>query len=406
MLKKIWNAFRDDEGKEKRLRLADGGAWWDLFGVSSTSGKTVTAEYAMQLSAVWGCVTRTAAAVSSLPLDTYDGRGEASRTRVDIDRITTILRESPNSDQTAQEFWEMMTAWLLIDGNAYAEKSEFGGRLSALQPLPSNKTSVARDSDGNLVYRFVDRGKVEELPEDKILHIKGFSFGGDKGLSAIRYGANTFGSATATEEASAKIFANGMSASGVLSTSAVLKGDQRAQLQKIMEAYRGSSNAGKLMILESGLSYQQLVMNPEDAQMLETRRFNIEEICRWFGIPPVIIGHVSDGQTMWGSGVEAILLSWLTMGINPICRRIEARIKKQILRPYGHVNTYAEFNREALMQMDSNAKANYMSKMVQNGLFTRNEMRSKLNAPVMPGADVLTAQVNLAPLDQLGQKKK
>jgi HK97 family phage portal protein len=136
--------------------------------------------------------------------------------------------------------------------------------------------------------------------------------------------------------------------------------------------------------------------------MLENHRCSVEEMCRWFGMPPIIIGHAAQGQTMWGSGVEQILLAWLTLGIDPLCDRIEARIKKQLIRPSGNRRRYAEFNREALLQMDSAAKASFLSIMTQNGLMTRNEGRAKLNLPRVDGGDELTAQTNLAPLSTLG----
>src|SRR5690606_16736092 len=129
---------------------------------------------------------------------------------------------------------------------------------------------------------------------------------------------------------------------------------------------------------------------------------HIEEICRWFGVPPIMVGHAAQGQTMWGTGVEQIILQWMTTGLNPLAKRIEARIKKQLIRPTGNRRRYAEFNREALLQMDSTAKANFLSSMTQNGLMTRNEGRAKLNLPRVEGADQLTAQTNLAPLDRLG----
>ena len=169
-----------------------------------------------------------------------------------------------------------------------------------------------------------------------------------------------------------------------------------------MESYVSSSNAGKLMVMPTGLKYERLSLTPIDVQMLEHQRFSVEEMCRWFGMPPIIIGHAAQGQTMWGSGVEQILIAWLTLGIDPLCDRIEARIKKQLIRPTGNRRRYAEFNREALLQMDSAAKAAFLSMMTQNGLMTRNDGRAKLNLRRIDGADALTAQTNLAPLDQLG----
>lgn len=387
--------------KERRIALSDKTGMAAALGQQSYAGKTVSMETALKNATFWACVRLTAQAVSCLPLALYEKRPGDSREKVD-DPIGEILCESPNQDQTPLEFWETMVAWLMTNGNAYAEKSMIGNRLAALQPINSLQCTPTRKDDGTLVYRVSDRGKIEEFPRDKVFHLKGFGFGGDTGLSVVRYGVQTFGTAIATDEASARVFGAGLTASGVLSSDKTLTKPQRQQLTEIMEKYVGSSNAGKLMVLEAGLKYERLALTPLDAQMLETQRLNVETICRWFGMPPIIIGHAAQGQTMWGSGVEQILLAWLTLGIDPLCDRIEARIKKQLIRPTGNRKLYAEFNREALLQMDSKAKAAYLSTMTQNGLMTRNEGRAKLNLPRQDGGDELTAQTNLAPIGRLG----
>lgn len=390
--------------KDQRLRLRDGKAWAAAYGHRNHAGKTVTLETAIQLSTVWACIRLTAQAVSCLPLAMYERRGDDDRIRVGSDEdVAEVICDSPNEDQTPLEFWETNVAWLMAMGNSYSEKVSIGSRLAALQPIPGTHCHPVRTDDGELVYRITDRGKTEDLPRDKVFHLKGFGFGGDMGLSPIRFGVQTFGSAIAMEEASARVFGSGLQASGILtSEKGLTQPDQRTGVQQIMEQYVGSSNAGKLMVLPSGLKFERLSLTPMDAQMLEHQRFSVEEICRWFGMPPIVIGHAAQGQTMWGSGVEQILIAWLTLGIDPLCDRIEARIKKQLIRPTGNRNRYAEFNREALLQMDSTAKASFLSTMTQNGLMTRNEGRSKLNLRRVDGADALTAQTNLAPLDQLG----
>ena len=396
-------ALSDQEAaKQRRLPLADGVAWARFMGRDSASGKSVNLQSAMQLATVWACVRITSQMIGSLPIGIFARGDSDGRKPLGDHALAEVIEYSPNADQTSLEYWETQVAWLLTTGNAYSEKTVFGRKLSSLQPIASSHCTPRRNADGDLVFRINDRGKTEDLPRDKVFHLKGFGFGGDIGLSPINYGVQTFGAAIATDEAAGKIFGNGLNVSGVLSSDQILKRDQREQLAGIMTKYAGSSNAGKLMILEAGLKYQQMTLNPEDAQMLETRRFHIEEICRWFGIPPIIIGHAAQGQTMWGTGVEQILLAWLTTGINPILRRIEARISKDLILPGERRRVYCEFNREGLLQMDSVAKAAFLSSMTQNGLMSRNEGRSKLNLPRVDGADALTAQTNLAPLDQLG----
>lgn len=401
---KIYSAISDEIAKDRRLRLSGGAGWSSLFGQQSTSGKTVTLDSALQLATFWACVRVNAQAVSSLPGSMYEKRDDGSRVKVD-DPIAQVLSESPNADQTPLEYWESQVAWLMTRGNAYSERVYSGKTLTALEPIDASRCSPVRNSEGELEYHFTDRGKLEILPRDKIFHIKGFGQGlknRDEGLSVISYGVNSLGAAMAADESAGRMFGNGLQSSGVLTSDQSLKPEQRQELQRVMQAYAGSDKAGKMMILEAGLSFNPITMNPDDAQLLETRRFGIEEICRWSNTPPIIIGHAGDGQTMWGSGVEQIMLSWLTLGVDPMCDRIEARIKKQLIRPTGNRRRYFEFNREALLQMDSAAKANFLSSMTQNGLMTRNEGRSKLNLPNMAGGDVLTAQTNLAPLESLG----
>ncbi|MDO6486054.1 phage portal protein, partial [Shimia thalassica] len=216
---------------------------------------------------------------------------------------------------------------------------------------------------------------------DKVFHLRGFGPGDGIGMSAIAYGANSIGAALAADETAGSVFSNSMMPSGVLESDQTLTEPQREQLQAHLTTYVGSKKAGKTMLLEAGLKYNQLQMNPEDAQLLETRRYSVEDVCRWFGVPPIIIGHASQGQTMWGSGVEAIMLSWLTLGINPLLSRIESRIEKDLI-PIGKRGKWVfRFNREGMLQMDSKAKGEFLSKMATSGTMTANERREKLNLP-------------------------
>lgn len=403
---KLRNAVQDEIAKDRRLRLTDGEGWSRFAGRESSAGKTVTQDTALQLAAVWACIRTTTLAFTSLPLAFYERRDDDDRVRVHDGDVIEVLTDSPNEDQTPLEFWETCAAWLCTRGNAYAEQVRTGRRLSALQPLPASQVHPFRDAEGVLRYRLADRGKFEVLPREKVFHLKGFGQGLhslDHGLSPISAGVNSLGAAMAASDAAAATFRNGLRPSGFFLFDQQLDEKQREQANKnLVEPLRGSTQAGGVGILEAGTKFETTSLNPEDAQMLETRRFDIEEICRWWGVPPIVIGHSAEGQTMWGSGVEQILLSWLVLGIGPLCNRIEARIAKQLLRQSGNRRLYAEFNREALLQMDSKAKAAFLSTMVQNGLMDRAEGRSKLNLPRRDGTDQLTAQTNLAPLDQLG----
>ena len=318
---RLWNHVSDELAKQRRLTLRDGDAWSAVFGQGSTAGKLVNTTTAMKLDTVWACVRASATAVSSLPLGLFE-RNKRDKSSQDVDDTTAdVFAVKANSDQTALEYWELQISRLLTSGNAMSEISARTGRLDALQPLPET-TRPRRNNDGELIYVFTDRGKTVELPREKVFHLKGFGQGMthlDWGLSPIAVGSNTLGNAMAAEEVAGKMFANGMQASGALESERILKDQQRAQLQKMLEAFTGSDRAGKTLILEAGLKYHQMMLNPDDAQLLETRNFSVEQVCRWFGMPPIVIGHSPQGQTMWGSGVEQILLAWLALGIDPLC---------------------------------------------------------------------------------------
>jgi HK97 family phage portal protein len=391
-----------------KAELAAGQSGWEVLvdgvplpmaGQKSKAGTVVSAESVMTLSTVWACVSRTSSLVASLPLDMYQRGQNGARTKVDDD-LAALLTDSPNAEQTAMEFWEGMVAHMVLRGNGVAERQFIGNRTVGLRPLTN--CEPRRDASGAMVYAYWDRGKKYELPAEKVFHIRGFGAGDGLGLSAIQYGTQSMGSALAADQASGSFFANSMMPSGVLSSEQTLTPEQRVALQTLLNAYVGSDRLGKILTLEAGLKFQQLQMNPEDAQLLETRRFHVEEGCRWFGMPPVIIGHSAEGQTMFGTGVEAVMQSWLTMGINPILTRIERRIQKDFVLPTKGKRFFFEYNREAMVQMDSKAKAELLSKLWMNGMLTSDEGRAKVNLPARGGAaDQLMAQTAMAPLNSL-----
>lgn len=396
-------AALSDLTKEQRLTLQGGDLGYYV--ASNASGKTVTLSSALTVSAVWACITRSAQAMASLPLDVYR-KTSSGRQRQDGD-LSDLISLSPNADQTPVEFWEGMFSWLLATGNAYAEITWINARASSLSILPAMLVRTIRNiRTGELSYEVRDRGtSARVLKRADVFHLRGWGFGGDEGLSPIRWGTQSLGAAMAADEASGKMFGAGMQASGVLKSSQRINPAQRGDLQKMMESYVGSSKAGKLMILEAGLDYQQLSLSPDDAQMLETRRFSIEEVCRWFGVPPIVIGHSAEGQTMWGTGVEQIFLSWMQLGINPVLKKVEQRIRKQLIPLRDQRSLYAEFNREAMLQMDSKAKAEFLRAMTTNGIMSRDEARDKLNLERRGGvADDLMVQTAMSPIDLLNER--
>ena len=390
-------------GSRRKVKLSEPGGW----GIdASWAGHSVTPDSAMQRSAAWACIRLNARTVGSLPLKVYQKMPDGSRRAATEHPLNDILGSSPNVEQTAMEFWEGQATALNLRGFAYAEKKFLGGRLVALLPLNPDTTSVYRTPSGERRYRTTNKsGQTRDLSESEVFHLRGFGAGGDNGLSPIGYGRQTLATAHAADEVAGRIFGNGLQLSGFVEDqpNAKTTNEQRADLIALFERFGGSRKTGKVMPLPPGFTFKPLNMSPEDAQLLESRRFNIEEICRWFGVFPILIGHSADGQTMWGSGVEQINLAWLTLYLGPELQRIEQAIEKQLLTAADRGRGfYVEYNVDALLRADSKARAELMSKQAQNGIKTRNQLRALDNDPPLPGGDILTVQSNLVPLDQLG----
>ncbi len=396
----LWDAIVGR--KSVKLSLTDPKGW---VVESSHAGKAVTPDSTLQLATAWRCVRLRYRVLGSLPMMVHERLADGSSKPAKAHWLHALIHDSPNADQTAAEFWGGMIACMDLWGNAYARIEKMGGRITALTPLRPDRMSVYRDEAGARRYRYSGPKGEERFGESEILHLRGFTVGGDVGLSAVSYGRHTLGLAMAADETASKSFSKGLQVSGFVQMLAGTKvsKDQRNDLVDLFAQFSGSPNAGKVMPLDPGMTFVPLDMKPSDAQLLESRSFNVEEICRWFDVPPILAGHAGQGQTMWGTGVEQIMLGWVTVDVNPFLKGIEQAVIKQLLSPAERLRYFAEYNREALLEADSKAKAEFLSTMTQNGLMSRNEGRAKLNLPRVAGADALTAQVNLAPLDRLGE---
>lgn len=367
----------------------------------SAAGKSVTVDTAMSLATAWSCVRLLSETIGTLPLGVYERDGDA-RAPARGHPLYELLHDSPNADQTAAEFWEGAIACLCLWGNAYAEKKFSGDRLVAIEPRRPDLMSVRRDERGRRSYRYSDPGGQRVMSEDQVFHIRGFGVGGDVGLSPISYARQTMGTALAADETAAATFKNGLQLSGFLEIVGKSTPEQRDALVDLFAKFAGSSQSGKVMPLPDGAKFVALGMSPEDAQLLATRAFHVEEICRWFRVPPFMVGH-TEKSTSWGTGLEQQMIGFLTFSLRPYLTRIEQAIRKQIIAPAERATIFAEFNLEGLMRADSAGRAALYATFAQNGISTRNEIRSRENLPAQDGGDVLTVQSNLLPIDLLGK---
>lgn len=375
--------------------------WSEWFGTSS-AGKSVTVDSALQLSTVWACVRLISETVSTLPLRLYARRPDGSRVPAMEHPLYRLLAFSPNAEMTPARFLLQLVASLCLRGNAYIEKKRIGRRVVALVPLLPQCVTVRRLDNGRLAYTYTEDGVKRELSDDDVMHVRGFGLDGVLGMTPIHTGRDVMGAAMAAEEAAAKVFAQGLQASGFLTHEAgSLKPEQREQLRASLASFSGSKNAGKLMVMEAGLKYQGITMNPEAAQMLESRAFNVEEVCRWFRVPPFMVGHM-DKQSSWASSVEGQNLHFLTNTLRPLLENIEQEITRCLLNPVEAMTYFPKFSVEGLLRADSRGRAEYYNAALRNGWTNRNEVRALEDLPPIEGGDVFTVEANLLPLDKLG----
>lgn len=370
--------------------------------VGSDAGKVITVPGALQLAAVWACVRLIAETIGSLPLSVYNIDSTGKKTLATDHPLFDLLRNTPNADMTAVEFWEMMAASICFWGNAYAVKNYIGKRLISLDPLRPEFVNIYRTAAGDIRYTFRRGEQVADYASDEIYHIKGFGVDGLVGLSPISMARQTIGRALSTDEASGKVFQSGLSASGFIKyANSFVTADQREQVRQQIQNFTGSSNYGKVMVLENGMDYMPITINPQDAQMLQTRSFNVEEICRWFGVPPQLVGHV-DKASSWASSLENTTLGFLKFSLRPYLTRIEQSVRRSLFAPGDRNNFRTSFNLDALLRGDSAQRAALYASAGQNGWMSRNEIRSLEFLPPDKSGDALTVQSNLIPLDKVG----
>ncbi len=382
------------------ISLTTGEFWSDWQGESS-SGKNVTVNSTMQLSAAWACVRLLSETVSTLPVRIYRRNADGSREAASDHPLYRIITKRPNAEMTTARYMLMIVASICLWGNAFVEKRRIGNRVVALIPLLPQNMVVKRLESGRLQYKYTENGKPREIAEKDIMHIRGFGLDGVCGMLPVKTGRDIFGGAMSADEAAYKVFAQGMQASGILSSDSKMTADQREALRKNLERFMSSKNAGKVMVAEAGMKYQSITMNPEAAQMLETRSFGIEEICRWFRVPPFMVGHM-DKQSSWASSVEGMNLQFLTNTLRPILENIEQEFNRCLLDDSD--DYYCEFSVEGLLRGDLATRREWYASALQNGWMNRNTVARLENQPEIPGGEKYTVQSNLIPLDELGQQ--
>ena len=385
----IKSLFGFGQARDKPVDKAADAGYSFLFG-RTTSGKPVNERTAMQTTAVYACVRILAEAVASLPLHVYEYQDDGGKKLVHDHPLYYLLHDEPNPEMTSFVFRETLMSHLLIWGNAYAQIIRDGaGRVLGLYPLLPDKMDVQRDDKGNIYYvysrnsdenpMFKEYGNIKLKAED-VLHIPGLGFDGLIGYSPIAMAKNAVGMTLACEEYGASFFANGANPGGVLEHPGVLKDPSKVR-ESWNSVYRGVNNAHKIAVLEEGMKYQQIGIPPEEAQFLETRKFQINEIARLYRIPPHMVGDLDKSSF---SNIEQQSLEFVKYTLDPWVIRWEQSLQRSLLLPGEKGRYFIKLNVDGLLRGDYQSRMNGYAVGRQNGWFSANDIREMENMNPIP----------------------
>jgi HK97 family phage portal protein len=395
--------------RDKPVNRTAGSSYSFLMG-GSTSGKNVNERSAMQMTAVYACVRILSEAIAGLPLHLYRYNEDGSKTKALEHPLYRILHDEPNPEMTSFVFRETLMTHLLLWGNAYAQIIRNGkGEVVSLYPLMPNKMQVDRDDSGHLYYTYSrskeeanskDCSTVTLMPED-VFHIPGLGFDGLVGYSPIAMAKNAIGLAIATEEYGAKFFANGASPSGVLEHPGIIKDPQKIR-DSWNAAYGGSSNSHKVAVLEEGMKYTPISISPNEAQFLETRKFQVNEIARIFRVPPHMVGDLEKSSF---SNIEQQSLEFVKYTLDPWVIRWEQSLSRALFSADEKHTYFFRFNVEGLLRGDYQSRMAGYATARQNGWMSANDIRELEDQDRIPaemGGDLYLINGNMLPLDKAG----
>ncbi len=389
---------------------ATSGSSYRFFLGGSTSGKNVNERSAMQMTAVYSCVRILSEAVAGLPLHLYRYTDEGGKEKAVDHSLYFLLHDEPNPEMTSFVFRETLMTHLLLWGNAYAQIIRNGkGEVIALYPLMPNRMTVDRDEKGGLIYKYntskddapTMKGSIVTLKPLDVLHIPGLGFDGLVGYSPIAMAKNAIGMAIACEEYGAKFFANGATPGGILEHPGTVKDPERVR-DSWHSAFGGSSNANKVAVLEEGMKYTPISISPEQAQFLETRKFQINEIARIFRVPPHMVGDLEKSSF---SNIEQQSLEFVKYTLDPWVCRWEQAMVRSLLSPTDKKIYFVKFNVDGLLRGDYQSRMNGYATARQNGWMSANDIRELENLDLIPteqGGDLYLINGNMTKLEDAG----
>ncbi len=373
--------------------LEDKEGWIDSgSGIMSLAGRRISPEGSLQVSAAYACINILSKIVASLPLRMYEIDAQGNSSEAPDHPLNDVLEYQPNKWQTSWDFKAMMQMHLSLRGNGYAEIiSGRRGFADQLEPIhPDRMTKVERLPDRTIRYTYIDEfNRTKVKLQDEIFHLRGpIAPGGIVAISPIAYARETLGLALAAEQHGAQVFSNGARPQGIVTVEKTMSEPAYQRFkQEFRGAYNGLSNTGKVPILEDGAKFESVTLSNEETQFLGTREFQIEEICRWFDVPPVMLHHMQK-TTSWGTGVESIMLGFLRTNLKPWLDCWTQAVRRDLILAPNRFE--ARFDIEDLIAGDSKAKAEFFQKLVLAGILTPNEARQALGYnPIQNGNERL-----------------
>ena len=381
------------------------GSVYSFFMGNSSAGKRVNERSAMQMTAVYSCVRILSEAVASLPLHVYRYTETGTEKAVDHS-IYTIIHDEPNPEMTSFVFRETLMTHLLLWGNAYAQIIRNGkGEVLALYPLMPDRMTVDRDDRGQIYYEYtvsnddapINKDSKVQLSAGDVLHIPGLGFDGLVGYSPIAMAKNAIGLAIATEEFGSKFFANGAAPSGVLEHPGTIKDPKRIR-ESWQQTFGGSHNSNKIAVLEEGMKYTPISISPEQAQFLETRKFQIDEIARIFRVPPHMVGDLEKSSF---NNIENMSREFVTYTLDPWVVRWEQAMHRALLSEDEKKDFFFKFNVEGLLRGDYASRMAGYATARQNGWMSANDIRRLEDLDQIPaelGGDLYLVNGNMIPL--------
>ncbi len=363
--------------------------WYRPVGATSLAGVRVDADTALKLSAAWACVRIISESVAGLPLPIYRMRPDGGKERDSTHPLYDTLQYQPNEWQTAQQWRQQMTTAALLRGCGYSEMVPGPrGPMTRVRPLHNDWLTLPKDmTDPASTYTYREPGQqAREIRNDLVFRLDGMTLDGVTPCSVIEYARESMGIGLAAEQYAGRVFSQDGRPRGTLEHPGKLSKDAADRLKESwQESYAGLGNAHKVAVLQEGMKFNAISVTPDDAQMLASREFSVEDICRWFGVPPHMVGSTAK-VTSWGSGIEQLSIGFVTYTLLPWLKRWEQSIRRDLI--FDKANVFAEHVLDGLLRGDQESR--YRAYMIGlTGTFlSPNDVRRLENMNPRPGGDV------------------